>query len=359
MKKTILHIIYNLGRGGAETMLVAVLKELKEYHNIVVTLDPDNHFGPAFECDEYICLHCSGTKSFPLAVIKLRKLIRQRKPDIVHTHLFWPTVIARLATPKKIPLLTTIHAFIATSVEYKHKHIRWIDQITYRLRKTTIIAVAKGALDEYFSFLHLKPHKAYALYTFVDTRIFNDINALPIQAGGKFRLITIGALREQKNHQYLIRAFKELNDDRFELHIYGSGPLEDSLIKNLQQQAVTNVVLKGQVTNINQLIGQYDLFVMSSTFEGFSLGVLEAMALKMPMLLSDIVSFREQCEDTAEYFSLQSPEDFVQKLKQLSANPGRLKELGGKAKQRVLDNFTLDHHMEGLRGIYTAALNDQ
>src|SRR2546423_9534 len=134
MKKTILHVIKDLGRGGAETMLVAVIKELKEYNNIIVTLNDENHFGEELQCDQYICLNTPSPLQFPLAAIRLRKVIKQYKPDIVHTHLFWPTVIARVSTPKKIPLITTIHAFIANSIEYKQQHIKWIDKITYHFR---------------------------------------------------------------------------------------------------------------------------------------------------------------------------------------------------------------------------------
>ena len=55
-KKTILHIINNFGRGGAETMLFSILKELKEYNNIVVTLYEENHFDNNLQCDKYFCL---------------------------------------------------------------------------------------------------------------------------------------------------------------------------------------------------------------------------------------------------------------------------------------------------------------
>ena len=71
-KRTILHIIDYMGRGGAEVMLVKVLKELKEYHNIVVTLNPQNHFGDEFTCDEYHCLNMGSFARFPLAVLRLR-----------------------------------------------------------------------------------------------------------------------------------------------------------------------------------------------------------------------------------------------------------------------------------------------
>jgi glycosyltransferase involved in cell wall biosynthesis len=357
MKKTILHIINNLGRGGAERMLVTVVKELKEYNNIIVTLDASNSFEDELECDKYICINMPSPLLSALAAIKLRGIINEHKPDIVHSHLFWPTFIARMATPKKIPLITTIHAFVATSTEYQKRHIKWLDKISYHFRKSSIIAVAKGALKEYFSFLHLKPYRAYSLYTFVDTRLFNDVNTLPGHANDNFRLITIGTLKEQKNHQFLVNAFKQLKNEKFELHIYGTGTLKEDIEKSLRENNITNVVLKGMAKNIHQVIKQYDLFVMSSKFEGFSLAVLEGMALQMPMLLSDIDSFREQCEDTAEYFSLKDTNDFVIKLKQLSTNQLRLQQLGSSAKQRVMNNFTLEHHMSGLRNIYLETLS--
>ncbi|MEY2917857.1 MAG: hypothetical protein RIS73_1571, partial [Bacteroidota bacterium] len=114
-KKTILHIIDYLGRGGAEVMLVKVLKELTEYNNIVVTLNPRNHFGDEFKCDVYYSLNMGSFATFPIAVLKLKRLIKKHKIDLVHSHLFSATLVARLATPQKIPLITTIHTNVNVS----------------------------------------------------------------------------------------------------------------------------------------------------------------------------------------------------------------------------------------------------
>jgi glycosyltransferase involved in cell wall biosynthesis len=110
------------------------------------------------------------------------------------------------------------------------------------------------------------------------------------------------------------------------------------------------------VKNINEIIPQYDLFTMASQYEGFSLAVLEAMALGMPMLLSAIASFKEQCADTAIYFDLENTDDFLAKLKDLCSNKLKLQQMGNNAKQRVLANFTLEHHLKGLRSIYAETL---
>lgn len=359
MKKTILHIIYNLGRGGAETMLVTVVEELTDYNNIVVTLFPQNHFKDELKCDKYYCLNLSSILKLPFATPQLKKIIRENNVDMVHSHLFWPTVLARMATSKNIPLITTIHAFIATSVEYKKWYIKFLDQVTYRLHKNIIITVAKGALNEYFEFLKVKPYKAYALHTFVDIKIFNDTNA-PFNNKNEniFKLVTVGALRRQKNHTYLLEAFKELDNQRFQLDIYGEGPLRKEVEEMISRNNI-NVNLKGEVRNVEKIINQYDLYVMSSTFEGFSLSVLEAMAMRMPLLLSDIQSFREQCGDTAIYFKLDDVTDFKNKLEIVAADKDQLHDLGEAAYERVVNIFTLEQHMAGLRKIYTEVLGNK
>lgn len=356
MKKKIVHFIYNLGRGGAETMLVRVVKELDEYEHIIVTIFPLNEFKQELQCSKLICFNFTSLFQLPLAIFKFRKLVKQEQPALVHTHLFWPTIIARIAVPKRIPLLTTIHAFIASSVEYTHWHIPLLDKLTYRIRKCIIIVVAKGAMEEYFSFLKLKPYKAYVLYTFVDTARFNTATAIQKEASPIFRLISVGALRTQKNQEYLVEAFAKLKDQPFELHIYGEGDKKEALQQQIDATGA-NVVLKGNVSNIQEIIPQYDLCTMSSTFEGFSLSVLEAMAMGMPLLLSDIKSFKEQCEDTAVYFSLDDTDDFIQQLKKLYHDKQLLTTIAAAAKERAVNNFTLTHHVNQLRAIYTEALN--
>jgi glycosyltransferase involved in cell wall biosynthesis len=329
-----------------------------EYENIVVTLFPENHFGEELHCDKLICLNLRSLFSLPLALIKFRKLMRSEKPDIVHTHLFWPTIIARFTVPEKIPLVTTIHAFIATSVEYKQWHIRFLDKLSYRFRNSIIAADAKGALDEYFSFLNLKPYKAYPLYTFVDTGRFEPRNTQPGIPSPVFRVISVGALRLQKNYTFLVRAFAQLKQEPIELHIYGSGDRQQEL-QRLIDETGARVVLKGEENHIEKIMPQYDLYVMSSSYEGFSLSVLEAMAMGMPLMLSDIVSFREQCEGVADFFSLSGEMDFVKKISDLSKAPSEvLKQKGNKARERAVRNFTLVHHLEVLRKIYTDALSD-
>jgi glycosyltransferase involved in cell wall biosynthesis len=354
MKKTVVHIIDSFVRGGAETMLVTVIKQLPEYNNIIVTLSDENEFGSDLEHDGMYCLNMRSPLQIPLAAIKLRKIIKDNNVSIVHSHLFWSTVVARFGVPKKIPLITTIHAFVTSSIEYKPWHMRLIEKFTYKIRKSTIVAVAKGALEEYFSFINVKPHNACHLYTFVDTNVFKG-SSEKINSE-TFRVVTVGNLKEQKNHRFLLEAFKELKNENITLDIYGKGSLQEELQQTITEEQLTNVTLKGQATNIQEQIGKYDLFIMSSLYEGFALSVLEAMALGIPTLLTDIPSFKEQCDDTAAYYKLNCTTDFISQLQSLKNNRQQLTFLGRNSRKRALDNYTLQKHMDGLKAIYSNAL---
>ncbi|MEP7236256.1 MAG: glycosyltransferase [Ferruginibacter sp.] len=357
-KKTILHIINNFDRGGAETLLFSILKELKEYNNIVVTLYDKNQFENNLQCDKYFCLHVKSIYFLPVKIFKLRRIIKANGVDMVHSHLYWPTFAARFATPRRIPMLTTIHTSVAFARDYKKRIILFLDKISYKFRKSIIIGVAKGPLKQYLELLKIKPFKTYVLYNFVDTDLFNATEKSKNEKGNIFKVITVGSLRYPKNYFYLIHAFEKLKTFPVELHIYGNGPLKPQL-ETAVQQTGANVILKGEVHNIQALFSKYDLYIMGSFFEGFSLSVLEAMAMQMPLLLSDIPSFREQAEETAMYFDLNAAEDCVQKIKDLAADRNLLDKMGLAAKERVIGNFTLKHHMEALRKIYTEALNEK
>ena len=356
-KKTILHIIQNFGLGGAETAVVGVLKNLSDYNNIVVTLDSLNQFGSELKYDKYYCLNLKSYYLFPFAISKLRKIIKENNVDLVHSQLYWSNVLARFACPKNVPLVTTIQSTITGTVEYKKKWICWLDKFSYNHKKSTILGVSKYALDDYFEFLKLKRHKTFVLYNFVDTSIFAEAAEPVVKENNDFKIISVGNLKPQKNFHFLLEAFKNLKHQGISLDIYGDGMYQQEFEKFIGENNLP-VRLMGKIRNLHEVMKDYDLFVMPSLYEGFSLAVLEGMAMQKPMLLSDIPTFTEQCGDTAIYFSLDNTNDVVEKIKSLRNDPQKLIELAISGKKRVLENFTLDHHLASLRKIYLQVLSN-
>ena len=357
-KKTILHIIQNFGRGGAETAVVGVLKNLSEYNNIVVAMDPFNQFGAELKYDKYYCLHLKSYYHFPLAIKKLRKIIIDEKVDLVHSSLYWSTVLARFACPAHVPLISSIQASLSDSFEYRKKWIGWLDRFSYNRKASTILGVSKDTLDDYFNFLKLKRHRNYVLYNYVDEKAFPQLAPAKKIRDGIFKLITVGSLKLQKNHLFLLTALIKLKGQNISLDIYGEGSLRPELEKFIQNNELP-VRLMGQADNLDKIMGEYDLFVMPSLYEGFSLAVLEGMLMEKPMLLADIATFKEQCADTAVYFSLNDANELADTINLLKNNTTRLKEIAVKGKERVLQYFTIEHHMAALRKIYNEVLSER
>ncbi len=356
-KKTILHIIQNFGKGGAETTVVGVLKNLSEYNNIVVALDGFNEFGEELKYHKYYCLNVRSYYFSLLHIRELRKIIVDNKVDLVHSQLYWSTILARFACPKNVPLVTSIQASLTDSVEYKKKWIGWLDKFSYKRRPSTIIGVSQHTLDDYFHFLQLKKDSCYVLHNFVDPEVYEPIPSGKKNAEESFKLISVGSLKPQKNQRFLLEAFVKLKGHNISLDIYGEGMLRPEITQFIKENQL-QVRLMGQVPHIRDVMGAYQLFVMSSLYEGFSLAVLEGMMMEIPMLLADIGTFREQCADAAVYFSLNDPGEFIDKLLVLKDDPELLNELAGKGKKIVLENFTITHHLTKLRSIYTAVLNN-
>src|SRR5688572_26564472 len=142
-KPTIVHIIDDLGRGGAETLLVDLLKDLGDHYDIVlVTLTDQCEFDPAeIRCRYRYSLDYTSKLGLFNAIAKLRKIIRKHNPVLVRSQLYWSTIIARLACPKKIPLIFSVHLTLSDgSFKFTRKGIvfKWLEKLTYKKRHVLI-----------------------------------------------------------------------------------------------------------------------------------------------------------------------------------------------------------------------------
>ena len=104
------------------------------------------------------------------------------------------------------------------------------------------------------------------------------------------KIVAIGRLMEQKNFSLLINAFKKVSNKypTYELFIYGEGPLKCELQTQINQLELSDkVFLEGYVSNIYEEISDASIYVNSSSYEGISNAMLEAMAMGIPSICTD------------------------------------------------------------------------
>ncbi len=341
-----MHVIDSLARGGAETLLVNVVKNLPQFQHHIILLKNTNEFKE--ELDQYRNISISGlgsnkVSSLPANVIKLKRAIASYKPDIVHSQLYWSNVIARLATPKAIPFFFTNQSLQGYNT-FKKKWLVVTEKITYKKRHI-LISVSKAVEEEYNRIIGIKG-KHHILFNMADDVFFKG--AKIYHPNSQLRFITVGRLHFQKNQAYLLRAFQHITDGAT-LDIYGRGPLKKELELLKDQLNLKNVQFKG-TADLKTLLTEYDVFIMSSLYEGFSLAVVEAMASGLPVFLPDTPVFKEMGGDAAVYINLGDDHSVKNELQKI--NHTVLNDLSKKSYERAMLIGNKKNYLGKLLSIY-------
>jgi glycosyltransferase involved in cell wall biosynthesis len=168
--------------------------------------------------------------------------------------------------------------------------------------------------------------------------------------------VAVGNLKEAKNYHYLLEIFKHLKEVKVSLDIYGQGPLHDELKAHVQHEGL-NVRLCGGTSNVLHILPQYDFFIQGSSHEGFGLSVIEAMAIGMPVLLSDIPVFRETTNNLATFFPLNNAADAA-KIIMAAFHNEELYLSCRSAYEYVRNNYSATPYRQKLLGIYKEVVGD-
>jgi glycosyltransferase involved in cell wall biosynthesis len=349
--KKILHVIDSLARGGAERLVIDTINSLNEYeHHLIILHDPESLRTDLEVPVSFLNLHQSSNQQIFSSAQKVRRYIQSNGIDLVHAHLYFSSVVARLATPRKVPLFNSLHIISSLDNYTKNKLSLYLERITYRKRHH-IIAVSREVLNDFDKWIGVKG-VATVLYNFINDNYFQNpkqtINTHP------FRLVAIGNLRYQKNYPYLIQVFKHLPAN-VTLDIYGEGPLREELQRQIDKYRLA-IQLMGTEKELYKKLPVYDAFIMSSFFEGQPLSLLEAIASGLPVILADIPVLREVTAEHAVYFDLNDPMDLVKKIKAILDKKLIITNHTKPALERISQFAKKEIYMNKLRGLYNSTL---
>ncbi|MEO7800527.1 MAG: glycosyltransferase [Ginsengibacter sp.] len=343
----ILQVIDSLGRGGAETLVVNIVKSLPQFEHFIISLSNVNEFKEEFKGHNNIKLFFLGSRSvkaLPINIIKLRRAIHTIRPDIIHSHLYWSNVIARLSSPKHIRFFFTNHSLQGQSL-FKKKWLIVIEKLTYKKRHT-LISVSKTVEEDYNKIIGIKGSHHILLNMADDTFFKGPKKYDPYK---KLCFINVGRLHYQKNQSFLLRSFQHLSHN-ITLDVFGKGPLKTELEALQRQLRLKNVHLKGTSQNLSSILFTYDALIMSSRYEGFSIVVLEAMASGLPVFLPDSPVFREMGGDAAVYIDLQDEYSLKHKIEEMDNLV--LTDLSLKSFERAIEVGKKEDYLKKLLNIY-------
>lgn len=231
-----------------------------------------------------------------LAVAKLKKVILNLEPSIIHCYSPTGALVTRIsAIETNIPLVYTAHGFHFYSGS---SLLNWVIYYPVELLLSKITDVIITINDEDFNTAKNRLLSKRTLKTNgvgIDSGLLkNKKDYTNVHFERPINFISVGELNKNKNHSKLIKAFGFINKDLYILNIVGTG-LQSSRLKRLinNLDLNNNVKLLGYVDNIKDSLLDYDVFIMPSIREGLPISMLEAMASGLVVCGSNIRGIRD------------------------------------------------------------------
>lgn len=273
----IAHLIFSFETGGSETMLIDIVnKQVEKLDVVLIILNNKIDENLLFKIDCRVKIYrlnrAPGSKNI-LPLIKLNIVLYKLKIQIIHCHN--SNIINSLLLFRKRTILT-IHTLGVSKESFK--------------RYECLISISQAVHDD---ILRRSGLKSKIIYNGIKTKSIS-VRSLPSSVE-VFKFIQIGRLDHYNKGQHiLIEALNILNKkgiNNLSLDIIGEGPSSVYLKSLVTKYKINNIVnfigLKDR-EYIYKNIKNYDLLIQPSINEGFGLTIIEAMAAKVPVLVSDI-----------------------------------------------------------------------
>lgn len=352
--KKILQVIPHLNLGGAEVMCKHLSVELKAagYDVTVVSFLNDRSKNTAdLEKAGIPVIYLDKKGRFDISFFKrLRKVVRDNSPDVIHTHLGAIKYVAIASFGLKKHIVHTVHSVAQQECGRVSKIL---NKIFIKFKKVTLVGLS-----------HIVAQTIHEVYRLPLEQIPVVFNGVPLETcrvkndwslHRPISIAHVAGFRPVKNHIELIGAIKLLIERGYEvrLFLYGDGEERERIEQCISQnQLQESVVLCGFCDDVASYLQESDLFVLPSLYEGISISVIEAMGTGLPVVASavggipDMITDGEDgllCEPTAE--------SIAEKIGKLIDDHELRSRLGQKAIQSA-ERFSAASMLEGYLEIY-------
>ena len=367
----ILFLVNGFAIGGAEVKLLELVKELKTrfpetYYPIVCAVGQGGPLQERFEKMNVETYVFPKKHKYDVSMIyKVYQLLQKRHIDIVHTTLFYADIIG--AYTAKLVGIKRVVSWDAMTAPY---HYGMKNLLAYRLASkwfTVSAAVSQAIREKIVQERHVPVEKTTTIHYGVDLQHFKDTrnDAYRKKLGFHSKDIVLGTvarLSEQKGHWYLIDAVKEVVRKYPNIHVLfiGDGPLRKELELQVKRHGLDSIIqFLGFRSDIKELLGVFDIFILPSLFEGLPNVILEAMACGKPVIATNVSGIPEVVVDhqTGILIPPKDSDAIVQAIFEMLQDPGKIKMMGRMSRERVEKKFNLEGQVNAFIRLYEKMLS--
>jgi glycosyltransferase involved in cell wall biosynthesis len=355
-------ILGGLRVGGYEILNVRIANELVErgYPVLLISLSGENHLHDLLN---------SGVKVYELhrrqrvdvrAFTALRSCLKIEKPDVVvacdHLEYVYPR-LANMTLHHRPLFLMAFHV----SSAYTRKDHQWnrIYAVMNRVLKDNHIAIHRTQIDFYADKYGIPRDRFHLIYNGIDTDYFSFDGEKEYMPDRVMRLVHVASIKPLKDQWTLVKAIKELNGrlGAWHLNIAGEdlggtqGDLQNFLVRHSIQDKVSFL---GRVDDVKALLKNSDLFILTSRTEALPVSVIEALAMEVPAIVTNVGGNPDIVTHGVEGY-LFEPGDYrslAEKIKFLYDNPEIIRSMGSGAREKVTTHFGFQRMVDGYVALF-------
>ena len=289
----VMELLPTIGAGGAEQLVLNLIRHLdrSRFDVLLVSMYSQEHTAEIyrnFSQEQGVrILYLNKKEGLDITTARrLSRLIQEERPDILHSHLY--SVIYTLFSARKVPVrVHTIHTLAEKELP---QYYQTIIKPAYRRKKIVPVGISGMVKQSICALYGLSPSETPEIDNGVDLRRFSPA-LKEATHGDSIRFICVARLYPEKNHRLLLDAFQRVQQRVPEaiLRLVGDGDLRGEIEKQIQQLGLSNSVeMLGVRPDVETLLRESDVFILSSNYEGFGLVIAEAMATGLPIVSTKV-----------------------------------------------------------------------
>jgi glycosyltransferase involved in cell wall biosynthesis len=387
--RLILHVINTLGlSGGAEQQLVANLDHFHDptlQHHVAYLYGGD----PRISWESSVTVPVTAlngtdeTSSLLISGVRLNRLVRELRPDLIHCSLLDASLISRMVGRlTRTPVLESL-------VNISHEPIRIVDSEAVKLWKlrgytaldrltmrnvTAFHALTDEVARSWVDTIGLPPEKISVIPRGVSFDVIDSVNLDPTQRGELRReligdpdgvlILAVGREEPQKGHRYLLDAFAQVAANDLRVHLVMLGrPGSSSAALDAQ---VEDMGLDGRIhrlgvrSDVYRLMRAADLMVFPSLYEGMGVSLIEGMATALPVIVFDRPPMNQIVDHgkTGLFVLDRDPDALAAAIVSLVDDPRSGAMLGAEAARKIRATYDVEDTSRSLEHVYHVILED-
>lgn len=386
MKIKVLNVLTIIEDGGMETLVSRIyqglLPEKKFEFYVCSLLETQNNYLFEFyknNCKDVISFNLVNKNlklrdyfALLISIYKLGWYIRKKKIDVVHSHDFFASVIARLAV-----LFARFLLFYKPSRNYVtlHNTLNWLSPIHNYANKffsffTDKIICVSDSVRQFSTITDkINPSKYIVVYNGIDTQLFRKYDGMNAEVRNELGYLpsdiiigNISTFSVRKGHIYLLNAFKKLITKYPDVKLLFVGSTREH-----EQEVASEIFAFINNNNLNNYVKILDTrkdvfkiynvinyYVMPSIVEGYGLALAEAMASELVCCCSDIPAFSELISDNINGFVFKSKnaDSIYSTLEKILSGQTKHLDVGVFARNTIVNKFSYEAMINGYYKLY-------